>query len=229
MTLTNYLRSGVAALAVAAVVPAPLSAQTISPSTAHPLLSLSGDDYAVFVGNVGKTMSTLSQNEGASTRAGGFITALQAALKENRDKPRTLVYPNNPILGQLSVVAVLPPTEMKDMPIGVCLQEGIKAPGKDELVHTNVGTFQIKPDGSVVTQAWNGVKVGGNDASGKFQAACAPYRSAYIQYINETRMAQAPAVPLPAGATIPPVSSTAATATVATAGAFVRPVNNIAP
>jgi hypothetical protein len=131
-------------------------------------------------------MAKASGDESARLTASGFIVELDKVLKETRDKPRTVVYPKDAVVGELSAVAVVPPTGMERVPIGVCLQQGVKEPGKDDVVHTNIGTFQIQPDGIVASQVWNGVKTGG-EVNGKFQAAYAPWRAAYLQFIQDAR------------------------------------------
>lgn len=148
----------------------------------------------VISAKLSKAVPEIAKTDSAGFRVTAFYGELERVLSENREKPRTVVYPNNPIIGQLSIFAIVPPTGMESMPIGVCLQQGIVPAGKNDadMLHTNIGTLQIQPDGKIVPQSWNGVKVGGNDASGKFQAACAPYRSAYIQFINEARKTQTP-------------------------------------
>jgi hypothetical protein len=198
MTLTNYLRSGVAALALAAVMPSAVGADQAvpSPSSVHPLLTAPATNAYKFA--LSDTVAKVTQDDGARLRTRGFIVELENVLKEQRDKPRTVIYPKDAVIGQLSMVAVVPPTGMERTPIGVCLQQGLKVAGKEELVHTNIGTLQIEPTGKVVTQAWAGAKIGTTDPTGKFQAACAPYRTAYIQFINEnSKMAATPEVPAP--------------------------------
>lgn len=191
MALKDHLHSGIAALAVAAVAPCSFAAGDASPAQVHPLLS--GVAFVKHVGGVSEAMAKASGDESARVTARGFVGELHKVLKETREKPRTVVYPKDAVVGQLSVVAVVPPTGMETVPIGVCLQQGVKAVvnGKDDVVHTNIGTLEVLPDGTVVPQVWNGVKTGG-EVDGKFQAACAPYRAARIQWINEAAAAQAP-------------------------------------
>jgi hypothetical protein len=43
--------------------------------------------------------------------------------------------------------------------------------------------LQIASDGSVAPHLWTGERIGA-EVDGKLQAACAPYRAGYIEYIQ---------------------------------------------
>lgn len=201
MTLSNYLRSGVAALAIAAVLPSTANAN--DPSI-HPLLAPAAGN--IVAPTFAKAVVAATGNELDSAHAGKFLKELFQVISVPASKPRPVITPKDAVVGQLSFVGIVPPNP--NIPIGVCLQQGIKN-DKGEMVHTNLGTFQIHPDGRVVSQAWNGVKVGG-EVNGKFQAACIPYFRDYVAFINKeaARMAatqpEAPTPPAPA--TTPPVA-----------------------
>lgn len=157
--------------------PLPLA---LAQATPHPLLVEPAASTAARA--LADAVEGIAGGEAARDRARGLIAALHKALAQPATGIRTLVYPPRPIAGQLSVVAIVPPGNKPGVPIGICLQQGVQGED-DELVHTNIGTLQIAPDGSVAPHLWTGNHVGGA-VDGKFQAACAPYRADYIEYIQ---------------------------------------------
>lgn len=176
MSMHRHRRS--AALACALVLglqAAPLLAQAPHPLLASPAAQRYPQELA-------REMQRIAGSTTAQDRARDLAAALQKALAQPREGIRTLVVPERPIAGQLSAVAIVPPSSKPRMPIGVCLQQGVVA-DDGQMVHTNLGTLQIGPDGAVTPQPWEGERLGG-EVDGKLQAACAPYRADYIRTIQ---------------------------------------------
>ncbi|HVR49105.1 MAG TPA: hypothetical protein VMS38_05165 [Pseudorhodoferax sp.] len=171
-------RPRTAALACAALLG--LQALLAQAQAPHPLLSSPAAQR--YPQELAKEMQRIAGGAAAQDRAHNLVAALQKTLAQPREGIRTLVVPDRPIAGQLSVVAIVPPSSKPRMPIGVCLQQGVVA-DDGQMVHTNLGTLQIAPDGAVTPQAWEGEHLGG-EVNGKLQAACAPYRADYIQTIQ---------------------------------------------
>ena len=188
MDLRQALRATAAALAIAtAVAPTALAAEpvVVSPSMVHPLLSSDQRVRALALSNVSTAVAAASKDDFARPTAGAFYGKLEAKLAEKRDAPQTVIAPDGALVGHLSIVGIVPPTGMDTVPVGICVQKGVPN-AKGELEHTVLGTFQLMADGKVVPQVWTGAKVGGTDpATGKFNAACAPYRASYIDFINK--------------------------------------------
>ena len=154
-----------------------LQAQAQSP---HPLLTPPAAQR--YPEELAKEMQRIAGGTTTQERARQLVAALAKSLAQPREGIRTLVVPERPIAGQLSAVAILPPSSKPGVPIGVCLQQGVV--GDDgQMVHTNIGMLQIASDGSVAPHLWTGERVGA-EVDGKLQAACAPYRAGYIEYIR---------------------------------------------
>ncbi|RCW75525.1 hypothetical protein [Pseudorhodoferax soli] len=148
--------------------------------SSHPLLSPPAAQR--YPGELAKEMQRIAAGSTAQDRARQLVAALAKSLAQQRDGIRTLVVPERPIAGQLSAVAIVPPSSKPQVPIGVCLQQGVVA-DDGQMTHTNIGMLQIASDGSVAPHLWTGERVGA-EVDGKLQAACAPYRAGYIEYIS---------------------------------------------
>jgi hypothetical protein len=154
-----------------------LQAQAQSP---HPLLTPPAAQR--YPEELSREMQRIAGGTTAQERARQLVAALAKSLAQPREGIRTLVVPERPIAGQLSAVAIVPPSSKPGVPIGVCLQQGIV--GEDgQMTHTNIGMLQIASSGSVAPHLWTGERVGA-EVDGKLQAACAPYRAGYITYIQ---------------------------------------------
>jgi len=154
-----------------------LQAQAQSP---HPLLTPPAAQR--YPEELSREMQRIAGGTTAQERARQLVAALAKSLAQPREGIRTLVIPERPIAGQLSAVAIVPPSSKPGVPIGVCLQQGIV--GEDgQMTHTNIGMLQIASSGSVAPHLWTGERVGA-EVDGKLQAACAPYRAGYITYIQ---------------------------------------------
>ncbi len=174
--MRRALRYAVLACAAACTLPAP---QALA-QAAHPLLSPPA--ALRYPQELASEMQRIAGGTAAQDRARALVAALQKTLAQQRDGIRTIVVPERPIAGQLSAVAIVPPSSKPGVPIGVCLQQGVV--GADgEMVHTNLGMLQIARDGAVAPQPWSGERAGA-EVDGKLQAACAPYRADYIQTIQ---------------------------------------------
>ncbi|WP_326533223.1 hypothetical protein [Pseudorhodoferax sp.] len=170
-------RNHLASLAALAALAAPLA----QADSAHPLLSEPAAQR--YPQQLAREMQRIAGGTAAPERARELVAALRKTLAQQREGIRTIVVPERPIAGQLSVVAIVPPSAKPGVPIGVCLQQGVQD-ADGQLVHTNLGTLQIARDGSVTPQPWDGERLGA-EVDGKFQAACAPYRAGYIQTIQD--------------------------------------------
>lgn len=148
--------------------------------SSHPLLSPPAAQR--YPGELAKEMQRIAAGSTAQERARQLVAALAKSLAQQREGIRTLVVPERPIAGQLSAVAIVPPSSKPQVPIGVCLQQGVVA-DDGQMTHTNIGMLQIASDGSVAPHLWTGERVGA-EVDGKLQAACAPYRAGYIEYIR---------------------------------------------
>jgi len=148
--------------------------------SSHPLLSPPAAQR--YPGELAKEMQRIAAGSTAQDRARQLVAALAKSLAQQREGIRTLVVPERPIAGQLSAVAIVPPSSKPHVPIGVCLQQGVVA-DDGQMTHTNIGMLQIASDGSVAPHLWTGERVGA-EVDGKLQAACAPYRAGYIEYIS---------------------------------------------
>jgi hypothetical protein len=146
----------------------------------HPLLTPPAAQR--YPEELSREMQRIAGGTTAQERARQLVAALAKSLAQPREGIRTLVVPERPIAGQLSAVAIVPPSSKPGVPIGVCLQQGIV--GEDgQMTHTNIGMLQIASSGSVAPHLWTGERVGA-EVDGKLQAACAPYRTGYITYIQ---------------------------------------------
>ena len=204
------LQATAAALAISAVAPHAVAADqpqvNSTPSQVHPLLA--AKQRALALSNISTTVADVSKDGAAGPYARSFHAKLEEVLRQqNRDKPRTVIAPDNALVGQLSIVGIVPPTGMDTVPVGICVQKGVPN-AKGELEHTVLGTFQLMPDGKVVPQVWTGAKVGSTDrATGKFDAACAPYRASYIDFINKASELSQGVPPTPPTDTVAPVKN----------------------
>lgn len=154
-----------------------LQAQAQSP---HPLLTPPAAQR--YPEELAREMQRIAAGTTTPERAKQLVAALAKNLAQQREGIRTLVVPERPIAGQLSTVAILPPSSKPGVPIGVCLQQGVVG-DEGQMTHTNLGMLQIASDGSVAPHLWTGERVGA-EVDGKLQAACAPYRAGYIEYIR---------------------------------------------
>lgn len=148
--------------------------------SSHPLLAPPAAQR--YPEELARQMQRIAGGTAAQERAKALVAALGRTLAQTREGIRTIVVPERPIAGQLSAVAIVPPSSKNGVPIGVCLQQGVV--GEDgQMVHTNLGTLQIDSSGSVAPHAWTGEQIG-TEVDGKLQAACAPYRADYIRTIQ---------------------------------------------
>ncbi|MGC3987023.1 MAG: hypothetical protein QM777_21055 [Pseudorhodoferax sp.] len=167
--LRTAVLAGAAAFALQALAQSP-----------HPLLAPPAAQR--YPEELAREMQRIAGGTNAQERARQLAAALAKSLAQPREGIRTLVVPERPIAGQLSAVAILPPSSKPHVPVGVCLQQGVV--GDDgQMTHTNIGMLQIASDGAVAPHLWTGERVGA-EVDGKLQAACAPYRAGYIEYIR---------------------------------------------
>lgn len=176
MNMPAHHRTALLACAAAFVLHVPLA----QAQGTHPLLSPPAAQR--YPQELAREMQRMAGGAVAQERAKALVAALQKNLSQPREGIRTVVVPERPIAGQLSAVAIVPPSSKPGVPIGICLQQGVLA-DDGRMVHTNLGSLQIARDGSVAPHLWNGEHVGA-EVDGKLQAACAPYRADYIQYIQ---------------------------------------------
>lgn len=68
-------------------------------------------------------------------RAGGFVGALETALKAPADKTRVVDYPKPVTQSMLRILAVVPPKGLESQPIPVCAEQNNKVLGTWAITH----------------------------------------------------------------------------------------------